>query len=72
VPGGCGGWHVEPGDESLVRAVYVGGVCLTTTFRGSAVSFGINGNDLVAQKLFAIENAKSSRVNVVVRRLTVL
>lgn len=44
---------------------------MATTFRGTSASFPINGNDLVAQNLFAIENAKSSRVNVIIKRLTV-
>ena len=43
---------------------------MARTFLGSAASFGINGNDLVNQNLFVIENATYSRVNVIIKRLT--
>lgn len=43
---------------------------MAVTFRGTAQSLSIVGNDAVAQNLFVIENGYKSRVNVIVRRLT--
>ena len=43
---------------------------MAVTFRGTAQSLTIVGNDEAAQNLFVIENGIKSRVNVIVRRLT--
>lgn len=43
---------------------------MAITFKGTAVSLPILGNDATTQNLFSIENAKSSRVNVIVKRLS--
>lgn len=43
---------------------------MAVTFRGTAQSLSIVGNDAVSQNLFVIENGYKSRVNVIVRRLT--
>jgi hypothetical protein len=42
---------------------------MAVTYRGTAQSLSIVGNDAVAQNLFVIENGYKSRVNVLVRRL---
>jgi len=44
---------------------------MAITFKGSAASFPILGNDETTQNLFSIENAKSSRVNVIVKHLEI-
>lgn len=43
---------------------------MAISFRGTAQSLTIVGNDATAQNLFVIENGIESRVNVIVRRLT--
>ncbi len=43
---------------------------MAVSFRGTAQTLNIFGNDAVAQNLFVIENGIASRVNVIVRRLT--
>jgi hypothetical protein len=44
---------------------------MAITFRGTAVSFPIYGNDLLNQNLFTIENGIASRVNVVIKKLII-
>jgi len=41
------------------------------TFQGSVVSYPICGNDLLTQNLLVVENGNNSRVNVIIRRLSV-
>lgn len=43
---------------------------MAVSFRGTAQSLTIFGNDAVSQNLFVVENGIASRVNVIVRRLT--
>lgn len=43
---------------------------MAISFRGTAQSLNIFGNDATTQNLFVIENGIESRVNVIVRRLT--
>lgn len=43
---------------------------MAVSYRGTAQSLNIFGNDATAQNLFVIENGIASRVNVIVRRLT--
>jgi len=42
---------------------------VAVTFRGTAQTLNIVGNDATAQNLFVIENGIASRVNVIIRRL---
>jgi hypothetical protein len=43
---------------------------MAVSFRGTAQSLTIFGNDATSQNLFVVENGIASRVNVIVRRLT--
>jgi len=43
---------------------------MAVSFRGTAQSLAIYGNDATSQNLFVVENGIASRVNVIVRRLT--
>lgn len=43
---------------------------MAVSFRGTASSLNIFGNDATTQNLFCIENGIASRVNVIIRRLT--
>lgn len=43
---------------------------MAVSFRGTAQSLAIYGNDSTSQNLFVVENGIASRVNVIVRRLT--
>lgn len=44
---------------------------MAQTFKGTAVSFIINGNDLATQPLFAFENGLLSRATVIIKRLVI-
>ncbi len=43
---------------------------MAVSFRGTAQSLNIFGNDATTQNLFVIENGIASRVNIIIRRLT--